>query len=311
MIMAQERPYRAFTLIELLVVVAIIALLISILLPSLSEAREQAKILKCQANLANQLKVTHCYFSEYNDTFPFTAIFNSSWVGICSWQYGGKKTDAYWQAQYLGLFYFTADKKPLNATIFAPSRTGANDEVPQLRCPSDSSSHLRGTDLHNPDPNAVTGMSAYDDVGTSYHFNILSVAGPAPYSYDDTQALTNWRWCDPLSGNEIGSNAGRLCQAIVRNGSKGFASRFLWYYENQADWALFNRWLAIGNHRKFNRHSVGYLDGHAKYIRMNTRSMAGPNWTIINPAWVRRAFQPRPAPIWYVSLLVNEDPIGD
>ncbi len=59
-----SRIRTGFTLIELLVVVAIIALLISILLPSLSRAREQAKIAKCLANLRALGSGIHNYFAD-------------------------------------------------------------------------------------------------------------------------------------------------------------------------------------------------------------------------------------------------------
>jgi prepilin-type N-terminal cleavage/methylation domain-containing protein/prepilin-type processing-associated H-X9-DG protein len=61
---------RGFTLIELLVVVAIIALLISILLPSLSRARDQAKAVKCAANESGIGKAMHAYLAENRGVFP-------------------------------------------------------------------------------------------------------------------------------------------------------------------------------------------------------------------------------------------------
>lgn len=61
---------RGFTLVELLVVVAIIALLVSILLPTLGRARELAKQSMCGANLNGLGKGLAMYGTEQNDAFP-------------------------------------------------------------------------------------------------------------------------------------------------------------------------------------------------------------------------------------------------
>lgn len=63
-------PSRGFTLIELLVVVAIISLLVSILLPSLSKAKDLAKETVCLTH-ARQIGLGFEYYADqYNDYFP-------------------------------------------------------------------------------------------------------------------------------------------------------------------------------------------------------------------------------------------------
>lgn len=61
---------RGFTLIEVLVVVAIIALLVAVLLPSLSKARAVAKTTICKSNLAQMYKGHIFYAQDHKHHFP-------------------------------------------------------------------------------------------------------------------------------------------------------------------------------------------------------------------------------------------------
>ena len=61
---------RGFTLIELLVVIAVIALLMAILMPSLSLAKKQAKNTACKMNLHHWALIWSLYTGDYNGSFP-------------------------------------------------------------------------------------------------------------------------------------------------------------------------------------------------------------------------------------------------
>ncbi len=107
---------RGFTLIELLVVVSIIALLISILLPSLRNAREQAKLVKCGANF-HQTGLSLQYGFEDYRAYPYWDDGNVLGSAPKHFNRLGTWVDVLYTLKYLGnleVAYCPTDTRPDN-----------------------------------------------------------------------------------------------------------------------------------------------------------------------------------------------------
>lgn len=73
-ITVENSHLRAFTLIELLVVISIIALLIAILLPALSSARQAAKTVICKSKMHQTQIAVELYRVDFKSFFPPDAL---------------------------------------------------------------------------------------------------------------------------------------------------------------------------------------------------------------------------------------------
>jgi prepilin-type N-terminal cleavage/methylation domain-containing protein len=78
------RMTRGFTLIELLVVIAIIAILASLLLPALSQAKSQAQRIRCVNNLRQLAQIWTLYATDNEDRL----VTNGDGESVSSWVIG-------------------------------------------------------------------------------------------------------------------------------------------------------------------------------------------------------------------------------
>ncbi len=136
---------KGFTLVELLVVIGIISVLIAILLPALSRAREEARRIACLSNLRQLGMGFYMYATENHGLYPRFAD---------------------WNAEYPEDWIFWENDRDPSQSAIAVYVGGFT--VEKFRCPSD--------DLYRVSPTHIS--PTYGPYLYSYTFNQFCSSGP-------------------------------------------------------------------------------------------------------------------------------------
>jgi len=128
---------KGFTLVEIMVVVAIIALLISILIPSLRAARETARISACAANLRTIAQCTLYYAKASADEMPAGYLTNADGTIYLDSQKRPRLSLNPWEF----LQRYTQKVAPVKGGRIDGDPDGFRLEIPVYSCPSDRRPH--------------------------------------------------------------------------------------------------------------------------------------------------------------------------
>jgi prepilin-type N-terminal cleavage/methylation domain-containing protein len=294
---------KAFTLIELLVVVAIIALLLSILLPSLSGAREQGKKAKCLANLGNLGKAIYQYANE--DPAEQVIPIHMNMVTTCSyWEWrtvnwfawGGRSAQIpFYTGGGFGLWLsedpnlppstlpavvYAARRRPLNVYMLDGVDEGDSAKMEWFACPSDQG--YPDSPWIDDSPSANAERPCYDSMGNSYRGSLamygLTTGG-------GTQGASNGHFSYGPWGHRLSTllDTGRM----ILMGEPTF---FNMIGMDDSSAPGNNEVLLNGWHKRKLMDNLLYCDGSARTTKAEGQSMIdNTNWTdISNPGLIHR-----------------------
>jgi len=266
-----KRRRSAFTLIELLVVVAIIALLISILLPALSRAKEQARIAVCLANLRGIGQAANQYLLDVgnndlpwalptpyyaaDDVYTFSVYSEFVWGGGYPWSSREERLGIGGGMNYSSgadIRRVRPKDRPMNTylssevswdrhqfdgweRLYNPRTT---PEIPGFfRCPSDNSPWVPMVGEDNTDLEGDTPFSTWYFWGSSYPSNWYW-----PYYFKRAPPGDRppyYGRFERIIGIEINSrNIRGLGDFLLRNRMSRYTSEFVIFYENRFNYAM-------------------------------------------------------------------------
>lgn len=283
---ATRRSLRGFTLIELLIVIAIIALLISILLPALSAAREEGRRVMCLNNMRSLGTAMEQYLgNDEQNNLPWTYVYSYNpqtfqlryWPGdgentqatqvVTSYSWGGGRVTLRTnQTTRWDVTTTPAEVRPFNK--YLDESAVDSKEVKQLSCPGDRSSEVVtvGETSNNPQPESA--KTSFELLGNSYSINWFFMEEPD---------IGQWNIHDMF---EHGKRSLQL-----NRGAK--SAEWVVFYENEVEPLFSGATLAgaggrlgPGWHRRFSNHTFLFLDGHAECRFFDTRNVKGPGWRI-------------------------------
>lgn len=224
-------PRSGFTLVELLVVIAVIAVLLAILLPSLRKVKALAKRVVCKSNL-KQLALAWQVYLDENDGYFYQGI-------NANLNYGGWKGIVDWSP------------RPLNSYLkIAPVLETKND-AKVFCCPADCGGV----------PGSRLRQKVYIYLGTSYQTNSLLI-GPTQIPVRNDQFKTvheeiNKR-LENLNRNRV-DNFSRL----LLIGDYGWVNQLRPTPHPHQEWKELAEW-----HGRADYHNLAFLDGHCEFLNI-------------------------------------------
>lgn len=245
----------AFSLIELLVVISIIALLIALLVPSLSRARELARSTACLSNLRQIGQATAAYSNKNKDWLPISPAEKLQYgvgedgrkvrvITACHW--GGRRAEWRHGGEAASPAAEETEIRPLTPYLYEGATL--DSPTPVFRCPADVPTAW--SDGHMP------GANIYRTCGNSYYINMF---GASPYHDVPPQSST---------------------------------SKVVLYTEAAPYFLLAEVAEGAGWHKRFNSHNLLFLDLHAASTLMDTRQHSGDGWTVSDFLAVGAGFYP-------------------